>query len=194
MSRVCAPACLAVLGTMLVSAAGAAQTTVPAGASAQVPPAPATKLEAFKPAAGTVVTFGYNELGQVGAVSVDARELRDTKGDVVRGVAVEVTESEYRRERAFVDSDELPELLKGIDALLGVKANPTSYQNFEVRYTTKGELQIAAFSGHSGGISYAVQAGRLTTAQAFMDEDGLRKLRTMFEVAGQQLGGRAARN
>jgi len=101
-------------------------------------------------------------------------------------VIVQVTQSEYREERSFVDTDELPELLKGIDALLSVKTNPTTYQNFEVRYTTKGELQVTAF-GSAGRINYAVQAGRITKAQAFVDEDGLRKLRTMFETASQQL-------
>jgi len=104
-----------------------------------------------------------------------------------------VTQSQYRDERAFIDTDELPELLKGIDALLGVKANPTTYKNFEVRYTTKGELQLTAFNS-GDRIRYAVQAGRITKAQAFVDEDGLRKLRTMFETASQQLGAAPGRD
>jgi len=45
-----------------------------------------------------------------------------------------------------VDADEVGELLKGFDALLEVKANPTQFKNFEVRYTTRGELQLTAFS------------------------------------------------
>jgi hypothetical protein len=173
----------------------AAWAQVPAQPAAvtSAPPPPATKVEAFKPAAGTLVTFGYNELGSVSGVSVDARELRDTKGNLVRGVAVEVTQSQYREERAFIDADELPELLKGIDALLGVKTNPTTFQNFEVRYTTKGELQVTAF-GSAGQVKYAVQAGRISTAQAFVDEDGLRRLRTMFETASQQLGTQPRKN
>lgn len=152
-----------------------------------IPPPPATRLEAFKPAAGTVMTLGYNDLGRVSGVSVDARELRDARGAVVRGVVVEVTQSQYREERSFVDSDELPELLKGIDALLAVKSNPTSFQNFEVRYTTKGELQLTAFNSR-GSIQYAVRAGRVTTAQAFLDEDGFRRLRAFFESASDLLG------
>ena len=178
---------LAPLGTVLLCAAASAQAPTLPAAITSTPPPPATKIEAFKPAAGTVVTFGYNELGSVPGISVDAREIRDTKGNVARGVAVEVTQSEYRQERAFVDTDELPELLKGIDALLGVKTNPTTYENFEVRYTTKGDLQITAFN-NGARIRYAVQAGRISKAQAFVDEDALRKLRTMFETASQQLG------
>jgi hypothetical protein len=170
------------------SAQSATQTATPSATSSQVP-APATKLEAFRPSAGSVVTFGYNNLGNVGGVAVDAREFKDTRGTAIRGVVVEVSQSEYREERAFIDTDELPELLKGIDALLAVKANPTTYQNFEVQYTTKGELQITAFNESSGHIGYTVRAGRITTAQAFLDDEGIKKLRAMFETARQQLQG-----
>ena len=46
---------------------------------------PATKSESFKPAAGTMETMGYDELGYVegsfgGMVVVDLREIRDSKG------------------------------------------------------------------------------------------------------------------
>jgi len=67
-----------------------------------------------------------------------------------------------------------------------VKANPTRYENFEVRYTTKGELQITAFNS-GPKISFAIRAGRVTTAQAFTDEEGIRRLRAMFETANQLL-------
>ena len=165
---------------------GYAQAQMPPGTATVTTPVPATKLEAFRPAAGTVVTFGYNDLGTVNGVAVDVRELRDTKGNDVRGVVAQVTQSEYRQEQAFVDADELPELLKGIDALLEVKANPTGYRNFEVRYTTKGELRITAFNS-GGKIKFAVEAGRITKAQSFMDEGDLRRLRAYFQAANDQL-------
>ena len=91
--------------------------------------------------------------------------MRDAKGSGVRGLLVEVTESQYRKERSFVDADEIPELLKGFDALLEVKANPTPFKSFEVRYTTRGELQLTAFSSANGSILFAVQAGRTLKAQ-----------------------------
>src|SRR6266480_2579366 len=70
---------------------------VPPSATAASPPSlpPATKLEGFRPAAGAVVTFAYNELGRVGGflgVSVDVREMRDAHGAAVRGLVVEVRE------------------------------------------------------------------------------------------------------
>ena len=178
------------VSSVCVAEASRAQGTTSSAApvASSAPPPPATKLEAFKPAAGSLVTFGYNELGKIAGVSIDARELRDARGNIVRGVVVEVSQSQYRDETAFIDADELPELLRGIDALLALNANPTSFENFEVRYTTRGELQITAFSSSSRrAISYLIRAGRITKAQVFTDADGLRRLRAMFETAGQQL-------
>jgi hypothetical protein len=153
-------------------------------ASVQQPP-PATKVEAFRPSAGTIVTLGYNDLGTIGfQVVVDARELSEPRGVKVRGVSVAVIESQYRTERAFIDADELPELLRGIDALLAINANPTRYENFEVRYTTKGELEISVF-GSGAKVQYAIRAGRVTTATARTNADGIRKLRGMFDAANQ---------
>lgn len=159
----------------------------PSASHPETATSPATKLESFKPSAGSLVTFGYDELGQ-GLVSVDARELRDSKGLVVRGLVVEVYESQYRSERSFVDADEIPELLKGIDALLVVKTNPTQFKNFEVRYTTRGELELVAFNNSSGKIAYAVRAGRLVKAnRTGLDTDALLKLRGQFEAGSQKL-------
>ena len=178
---------LAAIAFGIVAQRASAQGIAAAAAAAQPAPPPATRLEAFKPAAGSVLTLGYNELGRISGVSVDSREMRDSKGGIVRGVVVEVKQSEYREERAFVDADELPELIKGIDALLAVKTNPTSYKNFEVRYTTKGELQITAFNSSRGQIQFAVQTGRTLHAQVFLDEGDIKKLQGMFQAAQQQL-------
>jgi len=171
---------------MLCGAASTAWGQAPTPASAPPTLSPATKLEAFKPSAGSVVTLGFTQLGSVSGVAVQTRELRDSKGSLVRGVLVEVTQSQYREGQSFVDGDELPDLLKGIDALLEVKVNPTKLQEFEVRYLTKGELQITAFSSR-GQVRYAIEAGRGLKAQAFVDESSIRKLRAMIDTAKQQI-------
>lgn len=168
------------------STASSAASPTPAPA-AQGTPAPTTKLEGFRPAAGTVVTLGYDELGSVGGVSVDVREMRNAEGSPVRGLLVDIAESQYREERAFVDADEVAELLKGIDALLAVQANPTSYKNFEVRYTTRGDLEIVAYNTSSGAISYSVQTGRITKARKFFETSEIQKLRSMFVTAQAKL-------
>jgi hypothetical protein len=156
------------IGLILALPAAQAQVS-PAAALAQSqaqqqPLPPATKLEGFHPSAGSVVMFGFDDLGSTSGVNVEVRELRDTKGISARGLAVEVTQSEYRKERSFVDADEVAELLKGIDAVADVTANPTKLANFEVRYETRGGLQVTAFNS-GGRILYAIQVGRTLKAQ-----------------------------
>jgi hypothetical protein len=134
--------------------------------------------------------MGYDELGTAGNVSVDAREFRGTGGNVVRGLVVEVDESQYRTERSFVDAHEIPELIRGIDALLAVSANPTPFKNFEVRYTTKGELRFTAFNSSGGAISYSVEVGRVIKAHRFIEVGEMRQLREFFIAAQQKLSSR----
>lgn len=108
-----------------------AQTPAPAPVA---PPPPATKMEAFKPSAGSIVTMGFDVIGRVRGVRVEVREIGDSRNArSVRGLLVQVTESEYREERSFVDVDEISELIKGTEALLAITANPTSHGQFETR-------------------------------------------------------------
>lgn len=174
---------VALLATSAMAQGGAA----PPAAAPQQPLPPATKLEGFKPAAGSVLTVGYDELGGVGNLTADVRDVRDAKGGGARGLLVTVRESQYREETSFVDADEIPDLLKGLDALLDIKTNPTQFKMFEVRYTTRGELQLTAFSNARGAISYAVQAGRTLKAQTFLNAGDMPKLREMFAAGLQKL-------
>lgn len=153
----------------------------------QPDPPPATKLEAFKPSAGSVTTSAFEELGSLRGVSVEAREVRGGAGTVARGLLVEVKQGEYRDERAFIDADELSELIKGIGAIEAVKANPTKMRDFQVDYTTRGSLEVSAYS-YEQSIRYAIRAGRVTTAtQVGLTTDDLEKFRTMIANGQQRL-------
>jgi hypothetical protein len=155
------------------------------------PVPPPTALEAFSPS-DTLITMGYTELGGVAAggalVRVDVRELRTPAGDGVRGVAVDVIESETRRDRSFIDVDEIAPLLRGIDAMLEVRANPTSFDRYELRYVTRGELWLRTVVTSRGSIVYAMQAGRTARAQAQLEVADLVKLRGLFAAAAAKLG------
>ena len=76
--------------SMMLLGCAQAQNRSATAQPAQIPanPPPATKLEEFKPAAGSIVTVGYDELGKVGGISVDVREMRDSKGAAVRGLSM----------------------------------------------------------------------------------------------------------
>lgn len=153
---------LSLIPVLLLSTALMAQT--PSAKPVQPNSAtPATKIEAFQPAAGTVVTLGYDDFATLNStVRFDAREIRDADGNVVHGIHVDVQWlGQPQIGTAFVDVDEIPELIKGIDAILDVKANPTKFANFEVSYKTKGGLEVTAYNGYKGAIQYAIEAGRI---------------------------------
>ena len=186
-----------VLCVALTPRPAAAQSTAPGPPESMMatpPLAPATRLEAFAPSAGSVVTVGFDDLGSVatpsgdGRITVDVREVRDAAGTAVRGLVVDVTESKDRRDRSFIDADEVPALMSGIDALLSVTANPTPFGRFEVSYRTRGEFGMTAFNTNREEILYSVTAGRTLKAQITGLRLGdLQKIRAMFESAALKL-------
>ena len=149
---------------------------------------PPTRLEAFTPSAGSVAVLGFENLGGLPGIAVEVREWRDGQKSYARGLIVEVTENEFRKERSFIDGDEIGGLLNGIDALLNVASNPTEFKNFEVRYTTRGNLQLSAFNSASGEIVYGIRVGRFATASRLgLSEMDIRQLRAVIAAAGQKL-------
>jgi hypothetical protein len=152
------------------------------------PPPPATLLEGFRAPVGAVLTIGHETLGEVKGISVDVRELRDSSGGRVRGVVVEVNPDKSPTELSYVDIDELPALIRGLDQLLAVTTNPTQFRNFEVHYATKGELEIAGSISRSRGIVFTVEAGRAQKARREDLTPGeLHQLRILIEAASQRL-------
>ncbi|MBV8842744.1 MAG: hypothetical protein JO307_08035 [Bryobacterales bacterium] len=156
-------------------------------ASDQTQP-PATKLEQIVPAAGAVAILGFEDLGGIAGVAVNIRELRGGRAGSARGLVVEVTEGPYGQQRSFIDADEIPGLLNGLDALLNIVTNPTQFKNFEARYTTRGNFQVTAVNSATGAIQYGVRAGRFTSAvKAGLSADNLRQLRAIFAAASERL-------
>jgi hypothetical protein len=170
--------------------ASAQRTAAPAPPKPTAPaPEPSTKLEGFKPAQGSVVVLGFKEFGSLRGVTVQAQQVKDTRGHEAHGLVVEVKEGEYRDERAYIDADEIPDLLKGFDYLLSVTSNPTPFKMFEVRYKTRGSLQLTAFSDDHGNIMFAVEAGSVTKAghYTFTSAD-MQQVRAMVAEAQNALG------
>jgi hypothetical protein len=162
--------------------------------AAQQPPAallgplpPATMLEGFPQPIGSMLTLGYDELGDVGGVSVDVREIRDTRGGRVRGLVVEIVVPPSGAEQSLVDADEIPGLLKAVDDLVAITANPTQFRSFEIRYMTRGELALTASSSRNRGIVFGVEVGRLAKVRRALTAGEMHQLRTLFEVASQKL-------
>jgi len=149
---------------------------------------PATLLEGFHAPVGAVVTIGHETLGEVKGISVEIRELRDSTGGRVRGALVEVNQEKGLSQSSYIDIDELPLLIHGLDQLLAVTTNPTQFRNFEVHYATKGELEIAGTSSRSRGIVFSVEAGRpLKARREDLTPGELQQLRILIEAASQKL-------
>ena len=176
------------------SAASAAAQTPAIVQEAQVLP-PATRLEGFGSTPGSVLTIGFDRLGGIEGVFVEVRDMRDEHGGSASGVVVTVAEEGGRaRQDAYVDADELPGLISGIDALTSANRNPTSFENYEVHYFTRGALLVSAVSTRAGGIVYAIEAGRVTkTIRTNVSSGEMIKLRGLFDAALQKLRTAAGR-
>lgn len=149
----------------------------------QWPPPLPTKLEAFQPTPGAVFSVGHENLGNVGGVIVEVREMRDSKSKPVRGLIVTIN-----TERSFVDADELAGLLRGCDALLEVTSNPTAFKGYEARYTTKGSLELAAETSEDRGVTYSVKVGRFrTAASGQLSPAQMAQLREIFATAAEKI-------
>jgi hypothetical protein len=182
-------------GLVMLAEPAAAQTEARALQRSQAapmvigpPPPPATEIEGFRAPIGSVVTIGYEVLGEIAGISVDARELRASSGQRVRGVVIELAEEKTAPEQSYIDVDELPDLLKAMDRLLAVTQNPTQFRNFEMHYATKGELELTASSSRNRGVVFTVEVGRMVKARRERLTGGeLQQLRTLIEAASQKL-------
>jgi hypothetical protein len=150
-----------------------------------VQPVPNTKIEAFSSKTGIVIIKGYSTIGSIsgrGNVSIDVREFRDAsspnKGEY--GIAIEVQESGRltRESRSFIDFDEIDSLIRGIDYLSKVTNSVTQLKSFEVAYRTKGDFAITVYSDSTGGISLAIDSGRIGKTTAFLKVTDLETLKT----------------
>src|SRR3954471_3429202 len=152
------------------------------------PPPPATALEAFNVQPGEVLMTAYEDLGEVDGVFVEAREMRDPNGRRVRGIAVVIAGRLPTPEQAYVDPDEFVSLLKGFDALLAITTSPNGqFRNFDMRYSTRGELVLTASSTRNRGVIYGVEAGRMFRTRHALNGGEFHQLRVLVEAAQQKL-------
>lgn len=201
---------LAIAATLLCTSAMPlrAQGDSVAGAKDERQLVPATKMEGFRLKAGTVLIAGFTTTGTVSDVTVRAEEFRGSSEYLsARGLVVEV-KGGYRSEVAFVDEEEVDELLHGIDALLAVTVNPTPFENFVMSYSTLGELTLRASNkvcdskdqptpgwceGDRRKIRFLVTAGRVTTASAALSRKDIQDLRSYVDSARAILAGNKPR-
>ena len=184
---------------ILFAPAGAQAPASPAGPPAAPPapiiigppPPPATALEAFQAEPGGILTTSYEELGDVDGVLVEAREMKNSRGDRARGIVVTILDRQDRTVeplQAYIDPDEFNGLIHGFDALLAITVNPNGeFRNFDMRYATRGELVLTASSTRQRGVVYGVEVGRMLRTRRSLNGGEFHQLRTLVEAAQQKL-------
>jgi hypothetical protein len=88
----------------------------------------------------------------------------------------------------FLDVDEIPGVLKSLDALLKYTANPTPFKKFEARFVTRGNLSFVAYANAAGNIEYALQVDEVPQATiSNIESVDMLKLRELIEQGLQKL-------
>jgi hypothetical protein len=158
-----------------------------------LPVEPPTKLETFMVKQGSVMICGSSRVGAVRAtpasIAVSSRELTDARsGERALGVAVEVRNSEGRDldRISYVDLDEIPSLLAGLDYMAKVQRTETTLDRFEARYLTKGGLLVSVFDT-GGGMKAAVSSGLSGNATTELEFGEFQRFRLLLQLAYEAL-------
>jgi hypothetical protein len=134
-----------------------------------------TRLQSFQAKTGSVVVLGFSQVALVPGMyeakaEIEARELTDAiSGTRAAGIAVMIREpgTFEKHETSYVDYDELPSLLAGIDYIGKISHNPTKLHDFQADYRTRGDLDVSTFSGSGGETLVAVKSGVIGGATVF---------------------------
>ena len=154
---------------------------------------PRTKLEELEDRHGSVIIKGFTRITTVDVrgVRIDAIEMRDLGSTVGRakGLVIVLREGgeQPNENRAFVDYDEIDQLLNAIDAISRADESVTKLAGFEARYKTLGDLEIGVFRQTRSGTAVTMTAGICDHATVPLSLDDLAKVRAMIHEAKQRL-------
>jgi hypothetical protein len=149
---------------------------------------PKTKLEAFTGENGAVIIKGYTEVGTVkslGSIAVSAMTFRNAKlGQENKGLSISLAETgAYTRpSRAFIDYDEISDLIAGIDYISKADASLTKLAMYEATYSTKGGFKITVFNNSAGQNEVNIGVGSFGSG-IFLKMPDLVKLRENIQAA-----------
>jgi hypothetical protein len=141
---------------------------------------------------GAVIVRGFSKVGEVKgqfgtSVLIESKEFTNAStGKKEHGITFEVKEG-GRLERdhtSYVDYDEIPSLVKGLEYIAKVDKSATTFDNFQADYRTRGDLQFSVFSQDGGAkIGAAVSSGTIGKTQAFIALADLDSIRAVVETA-----------
>ena len=160
------------------------------------PVEPRTKLEAIESGVEKVLIKGFTQIANLGTrgadIRIDAIEIKEARagGDRATGIVIVLRESgeSPRESRAFVDYEEIDQLLKALGAVAGVNESVTKLVGFEARYRTVGDLEISVFrQSRISGTAASLSSGICDRVTALLTIDDMDRLRAHIVEAKRQL-------
>ena len=159
-----------------------------------------TKLEQFSSKSGIVIVRGYTDVGSVsglygGKASVLANELTEPHThETSRGIVIDITQDENNSHQSFIDYDEIPPLLQGIDYVLSADSTSTRLKNFEASYRTIGDFVVTTFNSSVGRprTLVSLKSGDIAGAHIFCELDQLRQFRGLVARAKETVDAASA--
>jgi hypothetical protein len=127
---------------------------------------------------------------QNGNARVEAMEIRDSANSQrVTGVVVTIMDAPNSANeiRSLIDYDEIDALVKALDNLMKADETITKLTHFEVRYRTRGDLEIIVFKQLAGGVAVAVEGGFFERPRLLLTLEDLTRLRWMIAQAKERL-------
>lgn len=155
---------------------------------------PRTKLEAIDWRYEKVLVKGFSEIatinGRGATIRVDAIELKESdypSRAVGLVIALREPGENGRENRAFVDYDEIGELLRAIEQASKVSESVTKLASFEARYRTVGDLEINVFRQSRSGIAASVTTGICDRVRSLLTLDELDRFKAHLVEAKTRL-------
>ena len=135
-----------------------------------------TELEKFSVKTGIVKIMGYTDIGIVAAnperdyrdyVSFQVRILGTPNNpESTKGILIKVADFQSNAGRAFVDENEIDDLIAGIEYISAVTKDITRLANFEIDYSTLGDFEVTVYNKSDGSLGVSIQAGIRSTRQS----------------------------
>ena len=156
---------------------------------------PRTKLEEFEDRRGLIIK-GFTRINtiDVRGVRIDAIDMRDLQNvnggfRGAKGLVIVLREGGDRpnENRAFIDYDEIDNLLNAIDVVSRVDETATKLPGFEARYRTLGDFEISVFRQTRSGAAVTLRTGICDDATVTMTLDDLAKVKAMIQEGKTRL-------
>lgn len=158
------------------------------------PEAPKTKLEALAAQEGVVIIRGFSKIGEVrgqygSLVAIESKEFTNAstgKREYGISVAVKADGRLEREHTSYVDFDEIPALLAGLEYIGNVDKSSTALDQFQADYRTRGDLVVGTFSTESGTM-VVVSSGIIGKTTAYLASADLGRIRELIQSASATL-------